>query len=396
MPPLQIIGRKGGDNPGQVRSAKTGHNALTAAGSAAGVMVPPFLTFKGKKEMQRLTDGAPKARYHLTDNGWPNQESWFKFCKHLVEWKDEQGLDKLLLLVDGADLHFHLPSILLLRENNIRLLAFPGGVTHKLQPLDVGVFAALEMLLVSYINDNFGVATNAKWAAWVAKAYKWWETHHNDKGEHPMTAAFRRAGLLPVNIGVFTSKDWAKSDFKLGLSEDHADVKKAKEMKLEELSLIIKSSAAASRPAVKEKLANHVKKIGFDLNMTAPTDDNVVEMLLEKAEGKAAEAAAKAQRKVDKEAKMAAKEEEAIEKAAAKKAKAAAKMEEATANEAAKAAKLAAKVAEAAAAVPSKSKKRKAVAAAGEGRGDEGDAYAKVYPTRSPETSFRRSLLEVL
>jgi hypothetical protein len=378
----QVIGRRGGDNPGQKRSAKTGHNALTACGSAAGVMLPPFLTFKGKKKLQRLTEGVPEARYHLTGNGWPDGSGWYKFVQHVVEWKNKNKLDKLLLVVDGHDDHFFLPALLLLRANNIRLLVLCGACTHKMQPLDVGVFAALKALVTRYINEEFGVVANKDWARHVARAYKHWETTSNAKGEHPMTAAFRHAGLFPSNFGVFTDVDFAKSDAMLGLSADHEDVKKAKAFKLEELSLVLDSTAAASKPAVKVRLAKHVAKMGFDLNMVAPTDDNVVIKLLDKSNFNEKKAADKAQRKIDREEKASNKIVEAERKKEIKIAKVAANAVAAAAAEAEKANRAAAKAAKAVAHLGGKKRRSSSAAVEEEGGEGEEDPYARVYVSR--------------
>ena len=371
-----MIARKGGDNPGQSRTAKTGHNALSAAGSAAGVMLPPYLTFEGVRQLKRLTKGVVDARAHLTVNGWPNGEGWFKFIQHIVEWMKTQGLTKLLLVVDGHDDHFYLPAILLMRANNIRTLVFCGGCTHKIQPLDVGLFGALEALLIGYISADFGVCNNEDWARHVARAYKHWETHKNKKGEHIMVASFRRAGLVPCNFGIFTDVDFARSDARLGLSADHEDVKKAKAMQLSELSLVIKSSAAASKPEVKDRLKKHVKATGFDLNMMAPTDDYVVIKLLDKAVAKDEKIAGLADRKKLRADKAADKIQLKKDKAADKIKKVEAKAAAAAAEEAAKSAAAAAKVAKAAAPAGGKKRARASEAVQAEAVGAVADPYA--------------------
>lgn len=259
-------------------------------------MLPPFLTFAGKKEMQRLTEGAPGARYHLTENGWPDGDGWFKFCKHLTTWMDEQGLTRLLLLVDGHDDHYHLPAIMWLREHNVRLVVLTSGVTHKMQPLDVGIFGALEVRLCNYINESYGVVANKDWARMVARAYKEFDDVAATNGEHPMTAAFRHARIYPPDVEGFTDKDWARSDTRLGLSATHEDVKKAAALRLEDLTVVLNSAMSASRPDVADRLKKRIAAGMFDLNMVAPTDDDVVLRLLDKNEAKDKEEADKAQR----------------------------------------------------------------------------------------------------
>jgi len=234
----------------------------------------------------------------------------------------QQKLPKLLLLVDGHDDHFFLPALQLLRESNIRMFCLPPGCTSKLQPLDVGVFGALGRLLTKYINEEHGVVGNKDWARHISRAYAEWEALRFSKKMHPMTNAFRHAGLVPPNIKVFTDRDWHRSDQKLKLHETHEDVLKAKAFRVEELNIVLKSQMAASKPQVAERLKNRIKKGGFDLNMSAPTDDDVVMMLLDKEEKIESEAAAKEERAVEREKKSTAnklKKEETAARVAAKK-----------------------------------------------------------------------------
>ena len=325
--------------------------------------------------MSRLTEDAPDAAYHLTENGWPDGEGFYKFCKHLVAWMKKRKLNKLLLLLDGHDDHFHLPSLMLLRLYNVRMFLLPPGCTGKMQPLDVGVFGALERLLTRYINELFGVVTNADWARLVTRAYKEWAAEGLGPKGHILVNSFRHAGIYPANVNVFTMKDWMRSDVKLGLSENHPDVKKAMAMKLSELSVVLKSSVSAARPEVKVRLEKAVRKGGFDLNLVAPTDDDMISQLLDKAEAADKEASDLAERKKIRAEKRVLKAQEkeatALRVAAKKKAK--------EDTEAEKAAKVVAAVV-AAPQPGGKVKKRRSIALVAEEDGEEEcDPYAKSY-----------------
>jgi len=118
----------------------------------------------------------------------PDEGAWYKICQHLVA-PSEDGASR-----DGNDVHHSLPAIQLLRENSIRLRCLPPSCTHKLQPLDVGVFGALDGMLRAYISVRKGVAQEKHWCMLVKQAYKRWELDAAFKGEHIAKATFRKAG----------------------------------------------------------------------------------------------------------------------------------------------------------------------------------------------------------
>jgi hypothetical protein len=279
---MQVIGRKGGDNPGVLRSVREGHNALSACGNAVGDMMPPFFTFTGVRPDRRLTKGSKKSVFNLTRNGWPSETSWFLFCQEFVKFKDSLGLGKTLLIVDGAKTHMHLPTILLLIQNNVRLLCLPSGVTGKMQPLDVGFFGPLSHVMRTLIHDFHGDCKTADLAKLVDTAYKRLEFKADCREKPVLSGAFAKSGLVPFNPEVFLGKDFARSDHLLGLSASHLKVLQAKELRAEAFNVVIDSALAASCPDVRTRLEDHVKATGFDMSGIGLTDDVVVKRMLDR------------------------------------------------------------------------------------------------------------------
>lgn len=293
------------------------------------------MTFMGKRDLNRLVEGAPGAAYCLTDNGWPNANTWYCFCKFFIEHKRSMGLKKALLIVDGHDDHFSLPALQLLRDNGVVLLTLPPACTHKMQPLDVKFFGLLKRLISKFLKSRNLRAKKAMWASLIHLAHLHMELEaKTNKKLHTLAAGFRGAGIYPWNPKIFTKDDFKVSDYALSLSEDAALVKKAREVTLEKVGLSLDRILGAATPQVKAKLDEHVRASGFELAQIAATDDVYVQKLLDNEEKKASEAKAKAER-----AELRAKK--ADERRAAEHAKAAAKAERLTAKAAAAAAKAA-------------------------------------------------------
>ena len=244
--------------------------------------MPPFFTFSGVTQDRRLTRGTPEAGFNLTHNGWPDEDSWYKFvvrfCEHIVS----RGQHKALLVVDGADTHYHLPSIVLLREHNVRLVCLPPACTGKLQPLDVGFFGPLHLIVsgaVDAMANKLGdrtAATQQHLCGMITAAYSHLASKATlDVTEPTLAKAFQKSGLCPFNVKVFSDEDFAKSDAMLDLSPTSPAVLAAKELRAEVIGLVVDSAEAAACPIVKKKLDAIVRASGYDLSKRALTDDVV-------------------------------------------------------------------------------------------------------------------------
>lgn len=185
-------------------------------------------------------------------------------------------------MVDGADTHYHLPSIVLLREHNVRLVCLPPACTGMMQPLDVGFFGPLHLIVsgaVDAMANRVGDRTSATQqhlCGMITAAYSHLESKATLEAAEPTLAkAFHKSGLCPFNVKVFSDEDFAKSDAMLDLSATSPAVLHAKEMRAELIGLVIDSSVAAACPIVKKKLDAIVKASGYDLSKRALTDDIV-------------------------------------------------------------------------------------------------------------------------
>ena len=86
--------------------------------------------------------------------GWTNEDlgmSWLTkiFDRHT---KAKAGYSKRLLLMDGHSSHVNLRFINYCDQNDILLVILPPHSTHRLQPLDVGIFSPLAGIYLKEID----------------------------------------------------------------------------------------------------------------------------------------------------------------------------------------------------------------------------------------------------
>lgn len=264
---------------------------MTACGNAAGDMMPPFFTFAGKDTTKLRTRGTSvKMKFSLSDNGWPDEASWYRWCVEFVAYIKALGLTKALLICDNGDTHSSLAAIQLLRENNVRLWCLPPACTSKMQPLDVGYFGGLQAVITSEIDARFGRVSEGDIPALVALAYERMASTAHSKGKPGgLVAAFAKCGLVPCNPDIFTDADFARSDRILGYSAAHEDVLKAKKLTSADFSVVIDSTTALHSPELTKRLKEHVHRSGFDTNMVGSCDTDTATSALEKLAAKAEE-----------------------------------------------------------------------------------------------------------
>lgn len=86
-------------------------------------------------------------RISMSENGWTDDflcKQWLE--KSFIPQATERNASRkpILLIYDGHGSHDTLDVIALSREHNVLLYCLPPHTTHKLQPLDVGVFGPFQ------------------------------------------------------------------------------------------------------------------------------------------------------------------------------------------------------------------------------------------------------------
>ncbi|KIK45040.1 hypothetical protein CY34DRAFT_802009 [Suillus luteus UH-Slu-Lm8-n1] len=178
--------------------------------NAAGTAMPPFFV---------LSDG-PVADHGdiegiggiaTSPNGWTDQaigEFWFTkvFLPNAEKCRVDQE-KPIVLNMDGHNSHETDAIKVIAYDHGVIIIAFPSKTTHKLQPLDVGVFSSVQRKWISHCDKRLaeGIKMNR---------YNFIPEYMSIR--HVITPAlvqkaFQRTGIHPLNPDVFTDKDFAPS-----------------------------------------------------------------------------------------------------------------------------------------------------------------------------------------
>lgn len=162
--PSRVIAAKGQHQVCQTQSAERGTLVTVCAiVSAAGVALPPAMIFPRANFVPRMTIGAPPGTLGLAAKSpWMTGELFELVLDHFITHSGSTVDNPTLLLMDNHRSHLAPGVLSKAKEHGVVLLTLPPHCTHKMQPLDVGVFGPF----MTYYNQaiaNFHVNNkNAK------------------------------------------------------------------------------------------------------------------------------------------------------------------------------------------------------------------------------------------
>ncbi|EED21380.1 pogo transposable element, putative [Talaromyces stipitatus ATCC 10500] len=192
---------------GAIQDGSTEFITLIACICANGIAIPPALIYQGESGDLQDTwlkdfDGSREKAYFATsEKGWTNEELGFSWLTKIFDphTKAKAGNSKRLLLTDGHSSHVNLRFIEYCDRNNIILGILPPHSTHRLQPLDVGIFPPLagayshEIDRLTQSSSGFSRITKASFWRLFYAAWKSTLTLQN------IRSAFAAPGIHPFN-----------------------------------------------------------------------------------------------------------------------------------------------------------------------------------------------------
>lgn len=196
---------------GQIASAERGE-LVTMVGiiNAIGAALPPVFVYPRLRNVETFLTGAPTgSRAFGNRSGWMTSEIFPELLKHLVQYTNASINNKILLMLDNHESHSSVASVKYCRDNGIVLLTFPPHCSHRLQPLDVGVYSPFKGKLSIRFNDwmisNPGrIITIHHIASLVQPAFLDSFTPKN------IIKAFKKPGLWPLNTLAFNDEDFCQ------------------------------------------------------------------------------------------------------------------------------------------------------------------------------------------
>ena len=213
MKPVKVISTTGKKQVAQIASAERGE-LVTFVGivNAVGQSLPPVYIFPRVRNLDDFLIGAPSSSLALGNrSGWMTADLFPSVLKHIVEKTKCTVQNPILLLVDNHESHVSLKSVKFAKENGICLLSFPPHTTHRLQPLDVGVFGPFKSYLSSVFNDwltsNPGKTISVRTIPSLTS-----EAFQKSFSIKNIVSSFKKTGIWPKNRMVFSDDDFAPSN----------------------------------------------------------------------------------------------------------------------------------------------------------------------------------------
>lgn len=210
--------RRSRENPG--RLPQTGNRQSTTDGetiSAAGKVIPPYIINRGKVHTANkfryvkvgVLDGAsfanaPEGVMHANLSIDYFEHHFERHTRPLMKTAAQGGSDHRVLLWDSHASHTTLDVRYFGVSQKIHLCTYPGHQTHKLQPLDVGIFSPLQhaynMLLQEWTDNNrYCAMGQAEFFLLLSRAREIAITEKN------IQSAFAATGMVPFKLTTLIS-----------------------------------------------------------------------------------------------------------------------------------------------------------------------------------------------
>ena len=210
--PDHIVARKGHKQVGALTSQERGTLVTCAiAINATGNSVPPIFIFPRKKfQAHFIRDGPPGSIGTANGSGWMQEDDFVVFLKHFVNHAKPDKDDPVLLILDNHDSHLSIEALNFCKESGIILLSLPPHTSHKLQPLDRGVYGpfkkAVNSVCDSWMLNNPGqTMTIYHIPGIVREALPLAITPKN------IMSGFSCTGIVPFNRNIFDEMEFAPS-----------------------------------------------------------------------------------------------------------------------------------------------------------------------------------------
>lgn len=212
LKPVKIVSTKGKKQVSQAVSAERGElTTFVGIISALGIALPPVYVFPRTRKPDDYLIDAPTCSIALGNpSGWMTGDLFISVLEHIKNHTNCSTENKILLLLDNHESHTTVKAINFCRDNGIVMLSFPPHTSHKLQPLDVGVYGPFKSFCSVAFNDwmtsNPGKTITIRQIAHLTKV-----AFQNAFTQLNITKSFEKPGLWPLNQLAFREDEFLPS-----------------------------------------------------------------------------------------------------------------------------------------------------------------------------------------
>ena len=194
---------------GRITNAKTDGNReflnLLACICADGTKLSVGLIYKGESHdlQESWVDdlGEDIAYFAASANGWSCDSLGLQWLQKIFDrhTKEKTGRSKRLLIVDGHSSHVNMAFLDWADKHGIIIHILPAHCTHRMQPLDVGLFSPLSTAYTKQLNNlmfkSLGMVTMTKRLFYPLFRAAWIEAFT----EKNILKSFAKPGIWPCD-----------------------------------------------------------------------------------------------------------------------------------------------------------------------------------------------------
>ncbi|KAJ2987774.1 hypothetical protein NUW54_g9326 [Trametes sanguinea] len=215
---IKYFVRRGRRTNYKIRSSSLELVTVVECVCADGSTIQPGIIFSGERLSTDIFMNAsvdPHVCISVSPNGWTSNFhclEWFRQCFIPQATSRRTSDAPLLLILDGHPSHVTPEMRQLALDNNVHIFLLPPHTTHRLQPLDVGIFAHLEHKWRAHCDQYFKISGGEDMQrAEFVRHYL--EVRNATFTEDLVRKAWRDSGITPTGLhaGFFSEEDYAPS-----------------------------------------------------------------------------------------------------------------------------------------------------------------------------------------
>ncbi|XP_046689276.1 MFS-type transporter clz9-like [Homalodisca vitripennis] len=199
----KVVVRRGFRHPERIIDFSKSSTSVMFSGSADGIHLPPYITYKAENLYDTWTVSGPKgAFYNRSKSGWFTLEIFEdRFRKVALPYFKKFDKDATKVMI-GDNLASHISPWIIeeCKSHNIKFLLLPPNSTYYTQPLDVAFFRPLKIKWRQTFNDwklkNRGCVPKDRFPRLLRQCL---EALSEENVKNNLVSGFKATGIVPLD-----------------------------------------------------------------------------------------------------------------------------------------------------------------------------------------------------